>query len=96
MKTYRGSVLRVSSNHKSISSMKVLRRRGNKKTLKIINEGKDAKNKKEHEEPLVTYNSVVKEPSYFNLFKCGKNLLSRLDAACEKACMETSRYKYYT
>ena len=34
----------------------------------------------EHEEPLVTDNPVVKEPNYFNPFKCGRNILNRIDA----------------
>ena len=39
---------------------------------------------------------VVKEPIYFNMCECGKNLLNRLDTTCEWACMETPRDKYYT
>ena len=50
----------------------------------------------EYEEPLVTDNPVIKEPSYFNLFERGKNLSNRIDATCEQACMATSRDKYYT
>ena len=38
----------------------------------------------------------VKEPIYLNIFVCGKNLLNRIDATCEQACMATSRDKYYT
>ena len=45
---------------------------------------------------MVTDNPVINEPIYFNLFECGKNILNRLDATCEQACMITSRYKYYT
>ena len=45
---------------------------------------------------MVTDNPVVKEPSYFDLFECGKNILSRIDTMCEQACMENSRDKYYT
>ena len=63
---------------------------------KIINKEKYSIYEIEHEEPLVTDNPVIKEPSYFKLFECGKNLLNRLDATCERACMVTSRYKYYT
>ena len=50
----------------------------------------------EHEETPVTYNPFIKDPSYFNLFECGKNLLNRLYATCKRSCMETSRDKYYT
>ena len=35
---------------------------------KIVNKEKYAKNKAEHEEPTVTDDPVVKEPSYFNIF----------------------------
>ena len=50
----------------------------------------------EHEEPLVTDNLFINEPRYFNLFKCGKNLLNNLDDRCKRACMATSRSKNYT
>ena len=63
---------------------------------KIINKEKYPIYEIEHEKPLVTDNPVIKEPSYFKLFECGKNLLNRLDATCKRACMVTSRYKYYT
>ena len=35
---------------------------------KNINKEKDANNESEYEEPTVTYNPVVKEPRYFNVF----------------------------
>ena len=35
---------------------------------KIVNKEKDAKNEAQHEEHLVTYDTVVKEPSYFKIF----------------------------
>ena len=41
-------------------------------------------------------NPVVKEPSYFNIFECGKNILKRLGGTCKLACMENSIDKYYT
>ena len=34
---------------------------------KNINKEKDANNEAEFEEPAVTYDPVVKEPSYFNI-----------------------------
>ena len=49
-----------------------------------------------YEEPLVTDNPFINEPSYFDLFECGKNFLNNIDAACERACVETSKDKYYT
>ena len=49
-----------------------------------------------HKEPLVTDNPVIKEPSYFNLFESGGNLLNRIDVTCERACMATSRERYHT
>ena len=57
---------------------------------------KDVNNESKHEEPSVMYNPVVKEPIYFKIFECGKNILNSLDAACKRACMATSRDKYYT
>ena len=47
------------------------------------NKEKDAIDETEHGEPLVKDNPVINEPRYFNLFKCSKNLLNRLDVACE-------------
>ena len=44
---------------------------------------KDAKNETDHEEPLVMDNPFVKDPRYFNIFECGKNLLNRLGATCK-------------
>ena len=47
---------------------------------KIINreKEKDAIDVTEDEGPLVTDNLVINEPSYFNLFKCGKNIQNKL------------------
>ena len=45
---------------------------------------------------MVTDNSVINELIYFNLFECGKNILNRLDATYGRACMATSRDRYYT
>ena len=47
---------------------------------KSVDKEKDANNEARHEEPSITYNSVVKDPRYFNIFKCGQNLLNKLDA----------------
>ena len=52
---------------------------------------KYAINETENDEPLVTDNPVIKEPIYFKLFECGKDILNRLDATCERAFMTTSR-----
>ena len=42
-------------------------------------------NKKEHKEP-----SVIKEvKSYFNILKCGRNLLDQIDVKCQQAFMAT-------
>ena len=48
-------------------------------------------NETRDEEPSVTDNLVINVPSYFKLFKCGKNFLIKLDATCERACMETPK-----
>ena len=36
------------------------------------------------------------ETIYFNIFECGKNILNKIDATCKRACIATSREKYYT
>ena len=59
---------------------------------KNINKQKDAKNETEYEESSVTH----EVPSYFNIFDCGRNLLNRLDVKYERACMATTKEKYYT
>ena len=50
----------------------------------------------EDEEPLVTDNQDINEPSYFNLFQCGKKILKNLDSVCERSCMANSKNNYYT
>ena len=50
---------------------------------KIVNKEKYANNEADHEEHTVTDDSVVKETSFFNIFKCGNNPLNKLDAMCE-------------
>ena len=60
------------------------------------NKEKDTIDETEHEEPLVTDNPVINDTRYFNLFKCGKNILNMLDATREQAFMENSRDIYYT
>ena len=45
---------------------------------------------------MVTDNPAVKEQRYFNIFKCGKNILNRIDATCERLCMANYRDKHYT
>ena len=60
------------------------------------NKEKDTIDETEHEERLFTYNTVVKDPRYYNLFECSKNLMNRLDATCKRVCMATSREKYPT
>ena len=56
-----------------------------------INKEKDAINEAEYEEPLVTYEEQI----FLNIFKCGKNILNRLEVTYEQACMSTLRYKYH-
>ena len=46
----------------------------------------------EHKEPSVT----EKVTSYFNILKCGRNLLDKLDVTYQRAFMATSaQYEYY-
>ena len=52
---------------------------------------KDAIYETKHEKPSGTDNPVIKEPSYLDLFECGKNILNRLDTTNEQACIATSR-----
>ena len=40
--------------------------------------------------------TVINKPRYFKLFECGKNILNRLDATRNQACIATSRDRYYT
>ena len=56
---------------------------------------KYTKNEVDHEEPTVTNYPVVKEPSYFNIFEYGKNILNKFDATCKRAYITTPRDKYY-
>ena len=44
------------------------------------NKVKCAMNEAKDEEPSVKDNSVINGPSYFKIFKCGKNFLRNLDA----------------
>ena len=73
------------ANQKALSLMKFLRR---KKINKAFTKESTQTKKNiqydeiEHEEPLVTDNPVINGPIYFNLFECGKNILSRLDSTC--------------
>ena len=79
--------------------MKVLRRIANKKAFTKLSTQKkerDAIYVTEDEKHLVTDNPVINEPRYFNIFESGKNNLNSIDTTCERACMETSKYKYYT
>ena len=52
---------------------------------------KDIKNEVDYEE-----SSVIDEvPRYFNIFECGRNILSRLDVKYERVCMANPKEKYY-
>ena len=59
---------------------------------KNINTQKDANNETEYEESSVT-DEVT---SYFNIYKCSINILNRLYVKFERACMATTKDKYYT
>ena len=41
-------------------------------------------------------NSVINAPIYFKLLDCGKIFLNKIDAMCERACMENQKEKYDT
>ena len=58
---------------------------------KNINKQQDAKNETDDEESSVT-DEVL---SYFKVFKCGRNILNRLDVTYEQACMVTPKEKYF-
>ena len=80
-------------NQKALLSMEIIRRieNQNASTKASTQTEKNAINETENDEPLVTDNPVIKEPIYFKLFECGKDILNRLDATCERAFMTTSR-----
>ena len=59
---------------------------------KYINKQKDSNNEAEYEESSVT----DEVQSYFNIFKCGKNIFNILDVTYDQACMANPREKYYT
>ena len=59
-------------------------------------EVKDATKKTKYEEPSVTDNSVNNVLSYFKILECGKKLLIKLGATCERACMATLKKMYET
>ena len=61
-------------DHKSLSLIKVLRRRANQKLFTKLSTTmkKYAIDETEHEEPLVTDNAVANGMSYFILLECGK------------------------
>ena len=50
----------------------------------------------EPEKSTETYNPVINKLSYFNLLECGKNIFNILDATYKRACVATSRDRYYT
>ena len=52
---------------------------------------KDAKNEAEYEE----YSVIDEGTRYFNIFKCGVNILNRLDVAYERACVATTKKGNY-
>ena len=70
---------KANTNQKASSSTNVLRRNTNQNALLTK---KDAKNE--------VKNDVLR---YFNIFKCGINLLNRLDVSYERVCMATPRYE---
>ena len=47
-------------------------------------------NKQKYANNEVTYDV----PSYFNVLKCGRNILDRIDVSYERACMVTAREEY--
>ena len=46
---------------------------------------------KEHKEPSVTETVKI----YFNIYKCGRNILNRLDVTYQQEFMATPKVKYY-
>ena len=86
IKTYRKSILRTGGKSKSvIVDERSTEESESESVHKSINTNKEkyAIDETEHEEPLVKDNPVIDEPIYFNLFKCGNNILNKLDAMCE-------------
>ena len=56
-----------------------------------MNKQKDSRNEAEYELSSVTHEVL----SYFNIFKCGMNILSRLDVTYELSCTATPKKEYY-
>ena len=46
---------------------------------------------KDHKEHTVTQ----KVKSYFNIYKCGRNILDRLDVIYQQAFMDNPKYRFY-
>ena len=59
-------------------------------------EVKEAINKTKDEEPSGTDNPVINVPSYFKLYKCGKNFLNNLDAMYKRLWMANLQGKWDT
>ena len=59
-------------------------------TIKV----KDAVNETKDEEPPVTDNPVINDPSYFKLFKWYKSSMKNIDATFRRACMSTPQEKW--
>ena len=57
---------------------------------KNINKQKDANNEAKYEE----YSVTDEVPIYFNIFKCGRNILNRLDVKYDRVCMATQEDEY--
>ena len=58
---------------------------------KNINKQKNEKNEAKYEE----YSVTDEVPSYFNIFKGGRNILNRLDLTYERSWMTTQEEEYY-
>ena len=57
---------------------------------------KDTNNEAQYKEPTSTYDPVVKESRYFNIFKCENIFLNKHEATYERSCMATPKDKYHT
>ena len=78
------------TNQKASLLKNVLQRKTNHNAF--TKDKKDANDEIYYEESSVTHGV----PSYFNIFDCGGNILNKLDVTYERACMSTTKEKYYT
>ena len=87
------------ANQKELPSIKILRRKANQKALRKVSTKmkKNMQLMKQRTKNLwlqINYSSMIR--SILTYSSAVKNFLNNLDATCKKACIATSKDKYYT